>query len=200
MANPFLNALIAGEQAKFANQERSYINEQRLRQKRLAEILGGSYEPGISQEQINQTPEMIRAPGIQPTDPSFNFLRAAPQLAREGFAPELIALQQAQHKTKLEQQAAAIEQLLKGAQYRKTVADTIPPIELEREKSKLRNQEMMDMLRAMGIKIPGDPGTTPPINPTPDIPIPGGFTKIINGKTYVRIGNKPTDWVEWGAQ
>lgn len=176
---------------------------ERLRKQKLADILGQAYKPGISQEQINQTPEMIRAPGIQPTDPSFNFLRAAPELARGGFAPELIALQQSQQKTKLEQQAAAIEQLLKGAQYNKTVADTISPVALEQEKSKLRNQEMMNMLKAFGITIPGAPGApsaTPPINPSPAMPSPGGFTKVINGKTYVKIGPNPMDWAEWGAQ
>lgn len=86
---------------------------ERTRKQRLAEILGQAYEPGVSQQEVDAIPGTIRSPDFVPRDPSFNFLRAAPQLAQEGFAPEAIALQMQLDAPKRELQKLAYENYLK---------------------------------------------------------------------------------------
>lgn len=96
---------------------------QRARKERLAQILARAYDPGLTQEQINQTPEMLRMPDVQAREPSFNFLRATPYLAKEGFAPEAIALQLQLDAPKRELQKILFENALKRQNRKEDLAD-----------------------------------------------------------------------------
>lgn len=170
----------------------------RQSEQELNRILGEAYDPGVTQAQVNAIPGTIRDPNMTVRAPGFN-ANVLSSLAKGGFGKEALALSQTQQKTQMESQAALMDALLKGAQYQKTLATTINPIDLETKKSNLRKQETLDMLKAFGISMPSLPSAVPNMpNATPAAPNSAGFTKTINGKTYVKIS--PTAWAEWGAE
>jgi hypothetical protein len=151
--------------------------------------MGESYSPQMQTTQI---------PG-QPA--SFDFNRVLPGLAQGGFGKELFAMKQAQDAQEIAKQNAMVGNLLKSAEYQKNIAEagktaatTISPVELERQKSLLRRQETLDMLRAMGINVPGMGSAAPnPGVPAPPAPPGGPISKTINGKVYINING---NWFE----